>query len=251
MPVFAKHATDPDAFDKTSMTPLVGSGPYTVVARRCRPLAVLCARPAVLGPRSCRSIADASISTRSASIISATAPVMLEAFKRGAIDMRLEEDPGRWANAYDIEPVRDGRILKKEFEIGLPAGMTALVFNTRREVFADPPRAPRADHAVRFRKHQPHALQRPIQAHAKLFRTLVSVVRRKPADATERALLAPFASAVRPEIPRGHIYVSQSATAAAKTAPTRKRRSPFLNDAGYELRGGALVNSKTGAAVDV
>ena len=50
--------------------------------------------------------------------------VMLEAFKRGAIDLRLEDDPGRWADAYGIDAVRDGRIIKAEFEIGLPAGIT-------------------------------------------------------------------------------------------------------------------------------
>ena len=33
---------------------------------------------------------------------------------------------------------RDGRVLTREIETGLPAGMTALVFNTRRPVFPDP-----------------------------------------------------------------------------------------------------------------
>jgi peptide/nickel transport system substrate-binding protein len=30
MPVLAKHATDPETFEQTSFTPLVGSGPYVV-----------------------------------------------------------------------------------------------------------------------------------------------------------------------------------------------------------------------------
>ena len=64
--------------------------------------------------------------------------VMFDAFKTGQIDLWPEEDPRRWANGYDFPAMRDGRAVKREFDIGLPAGMTALVFNTRRQVFADP-----------------------------------------------------------------------------------------------------------------
>ncbi len=64
--------------------------------------------------------------------------VMFEAFKTGQVDLWPEEDPRRWANGYDFPAVKDGRVVKADFDIGLPAGMTALVFNTRRKVFADP-----------------------------------------------------------------------------------------------------------------
>ena len=63
---------------------------------------------------------------------------MFEAFKTGQVDLWPEEDPRRWANGYDFPAVKDGRVVKRDFDIGLPAGMTALVFNTRRKVFADP-----------------------------------------------------------------------------------------------------------------
>ena len=62
---------------------------------------------------------------------------LFEAFKAGAIDARPEDDPTRWTEGYDIPAVRDGRIIKEEFPIAVPAGMSALVFNTRRPLFAD------------------------------------------------------------------------------------------------------------------
>ncbi len=45
--------------------------------------------------------------------------------------------PGRWEEAYDFPAFRDGRVIKEGFANGLPKGMSGLVFNTRRPVFAD------------------------------------------------------------------------------------------------------------------
>ena len=46
--------------------------------------------------------------------------------------------PGRWAQGYDIPAVADGRIVQTGVQRqDLPAGMSALVFNTRKPLFAD------------------------------------------------------------------------------------------------------------------
>ena len=51
--------------------------------------------------------------------------------------MRPEDDAGRWIEGYNFPAVADGRVLKREFDTQLPSGMPALVFNTRRPIFAD------------------------------------------------------------------------------------------------------------------
>ena len=108
MPVFAAHATTPEKFETSSMTPLVGSGPYTVSH--------------VDPGRSISFTRDKDYWGRDLPVNRGRfnfdevrfdyfrdASVMLEAFKSGAIDLRLEDDPGRWADAYDIDAVHDGR----------------------------------------------------------------------------------------------------------------------------------------------
>ena len=60
---------------------------------------------------------------------------LFEAFKAGEIDMRVEEDPGRWLEGYRFPAVTDGRVVKREFETRLPAGMSRSCFNTRRPMF--------------------------------------------------------------------------------------------------------------------
>ena len=88
--------------------------------------------------------------------------------------------------------MREDKVLRKEFDLKLPAGMNALVFNTRREVFADE-RVRRAlitlfdfewmnaklFHGL-YERSQSYFARSELSAHG------------KPADARERDLLAPF-----------------------------------------------------------
>ena len=63
--------------------------------------------------------------------------VQFEAFKAGEIDIRQENIARNWATAYDIPPVKDGRIQRAEIPHELPTGMQCFAFNTRRDIFKD------------------------------------------------------------------------------------------------------------------
>ena len=244
MPVFAAHATTPQKFETSSMTPLVGSGPYMVSH--------------VDPGRSISYTRDRDYWGRDLPVNRGRfnfdevrfdyfrdASVMLEAFKSGAIDLRLEDDPGRWADAYDIDAVHDGRIVKAEFDIGLPAGMTALVFNTRRAVFSDP-RVRRALMTLFDFEWVNRTL------YNGLFKRTTSYFERsylastgRPADTRERALLAPFPNAVRPEFLEG-TYQFPISDGSGQNRVNQKAAYALLTEAGMVLKGGRLINAKTG-----
>lgn len=63
--------------------------------------------------------------------------VLLEAFKAGAYDFRLEVTAKDWATAYDVPAVRDGRIVREEIKTEDPRGMQGFVLNTRRPLLQD------------------------------------------------------------------------------------------------------------------
>jgi microcin C transport system substrate-binding protein len=63
--------------------------------------------------------------------------VLMEAFKSGQIDFRLENIAKNWATAYDFPAVQKGLIKKVSFRHHLPTGMQGYFMNTRRGVFAD------------------------------------------------------------------------------------------------------------------
>jgi peptide/nickel transport system substrate-binding protein len=63
--------------------------------------------------------------------------VAFEAFKAGALDTWREGNAARWMRSYTFPAVTDGRVLKTEIPNERPSGITGLVFNTRKETFAD------------------------------------------------------------------------------------------------------------------
>ena len=245
MPVFAKASTSDDTFEKTSMTPLVGSGPYTV-SRIDAGRSISYGRDADYWGR------DLPINRGRYNFGEVRfdyyrdGSVLIEAFKQGQIDLRLEEDPGRWADAYNIAQVRDGRIAKKEFEIGLPAGMTALVFNTRRDQFKDPLVRKALMTLFDFEWINRTLYNGLFKRTQSFFERSYLSSNGKPADAAERALLAPFANAARPDILDG-TYRFPVSDGSGQNRTNQKTAFALLKQAGFELNDGRLINSKSGA----
>ncbi len=63
--------------------------------------------------------------------------IVREALKSGDIDFRDENQAKAWALDYDVPAVRDGWLNKVEVPHQRPTGMQAFVMNTRRQVFQD------------------------------------------------------------------------------------------------------------------
>ena len=127
----------------------------------------------------------------------------LEAFKKGLYDVRTETDPGRWETAYDVPAVRDGRIVKETFPYGLPKIFSGLVFNTRRPVFADIRVREAIGMLLDFEWLNHNYFFDRYERSASYFEGSELSARGRPADARERALLAPFPDAVRADFMDG------------------------------------------------
>jgi len=63
------------------------------------------------------------------------ATVSVEALKSGEYDFRKENIARTWANAYKIQQLKDGRMVKEALPDGTPTGMQCFAFNTRRSDF--------------------------------------------------------------------------------------------------------------------
>ena len=154
----------------------------------------------IIGAARLRSIAACGISTKLRFDYYRDANAYFEAFKAGLYDVRSENDPSRWQTGYDIPAVRDGRIVKESFADGLPKLSSAFVFNTRRPIFAD----------IRVREaiallFDSEWVNRNFffglyRRSASFFDDSELSAYHRPADERERALLAPFPDAVRPDV---------------------------------------------------
>ena len=244
MPVLPSHLLDEESFQKTTLEAPVGSGPYTI--ERIDPGRSLTYKrdpnwwandlPATRGRFNFDQVKYQYYRDDAA---------MLEAFKSGKIDLRVEDDPGRWAEGYGKHTKKDSKLVRQEFDIGLPAGMNALAFNTRREIFADPRVREAIIHLLDFKwinQNLYHGLYERTQSFFE--RSKLSTFQR-PADAREKALLKDFPDAVSPEIMAG-TYKMPETDGSGRNRRNWRKAIKLLGEAGYELKDGRLINTATG-----
>ncbi|MEL7048101.1 MAG: extracellular solute-binding protein, partial [Pseudomonadota bacterium] len=245
MPILPAHLLTPESFDKTTLSPPVGTGPYTITAVEPGRSVTYTRDPNWWGRSLAGNRGRFNFDTIRYEYFR-DASAMFEAFKGGRVDLRLEEAPAQWAEGYDIPAVRDGRLLKREFPIGLPAGMTAFAMNTRRSPFND----------VRVREAMVelfdfnwvnqnlfHGLYTRSQSY---FSRSELASFGKPADSREIELLEPFQANVTPAVMDGS-YALPKTSGDGRNRKAWRRALQLLKSAGYKLDKGILKNVETGA----
>ena len=246
MPVLPKHLIDPKTFEKTSFVPPIGSGPYLVGEVKPGQSISLKRNQNYWGAKLPVTRGQFNFDEIRYDYYRDSGS-LFEAFKAGAIDARPEDDPTRWTEGYNIPPVRDGRIVKEEFPVAVPAGMSALVFNTRRPLFADQ----RVREAL-IKLFDFEWINRNLY-HGQYARTESYFARSalsshgRPADEKEKALLGPYAGEVKPNIMDGS-YAFPVSDGTGENREGRKEALALLEQAGYRLEKGRL-RDKQGQSV--
>lgn len=243
MPILPAHRVTPESFERTTLDPPVGSGPYVVDRVEAGRTLVYRRDPNWWGR-------DLPINrgrynfdeVRYEFFRDTTA--LAGAFASGELDVRIEDDPARWAERYHGGK-RGAKIVRREIELGLPAGMSGLALNTRRPPFDDK-RVRRAlillFDADWINRSLYHGLLRRTDSF--FARSELSAAGR-PADERERRLLAPFGSEVREEVLAGDMGLPQGTGGGGDRAGIGQAMA-LLREAGYRLQGGALVHEGTG-----
>jgi len=244
MPVLPAHDWKDRDFEATTLAPPIGSGPYRVTTVEPGARLVLTRDPDYWakdlpvrrGLYNADELRVEYYRERN---------TLMEAFKKGAVDVLAESDPGHWSHFYDFPAVADGRVVKETFDLDLPRGMTGFAINTRRPLFSD----------IRVRE----ALVRLFDfewANHNLFFDLyrrqrgyfdesdLSAVGR-PMDAREAAILAPFPDAVPPAM-RDGTWTMPTTDGSGRDRKVLKSALDLLHAAGWRLDGTRLVSTTTG-----
>lgn len=238
MPVLPRHLVDSETFEKTSFVPPIGSGPYLVGEVKPGQSISVKRDPNYWGAKLPVTRGQFNFDEIRYDYYRDSGS-LFEAFKAGAIDARPEDDPTRWTEGYNIPPVRDGRIVKEEFPVAVPAGMSALVFNTRRPLFADQ----RVREAL-IKLFDFEWINRNLY-HGQYARTESYFARSdlsshgRAAGELERALLAPYTREVKPKIMDGS-YAFPVSDGTGDNREGRKEALALLEQAGYRLEKGKL-----------
>lgn len=238
MPVLPQHAVDPATFEDTSLKAPLGSGPYRVSHVDPGSSVTLTRDPDYWGRdlpinRGLWNFDEVRLD------FYRDANSQFEAFKRGLYDVRVEIEPLRWHSGYDLEAVRSGKIVRDVIRPGVPNPTEYLVFNTRRPMFADIRVREALSLLYDFEWINRNYFFSLYARSAGFFAGSDLSASGRPADATERALLAPFKDRVRPDVLDGSYRLPVS-DGSGRDRATLRRALALLKAAGYELHDSVL-----------
>jgi peptide/nickel transport system substrate-binding protein len=244
MPIFAAHATSAPAFNKTTLTPPIGSGPYEIAEVKPGERLTLRKRkdfwaadlPILKGVFNFEEIRydfyrDAN--------------TLFEAFKAGLYDWRAEPDPARWVTGYDFPAVHEGRIRRASLPIRTPKGMNGFVFNTRKALFRDVRVREALGYLFDFDWVNRNLYFGVLQRSDSYFAGSDLSSRGRPAGVEERRLLEHFPEAVRADIVEGR-WSPATADGSGRDRDMARRALALLGEAGWVLGSEGLRKGVTG-----
>ena len=242
MPVLPAHKTDPAHFEETTLVPPVGSGPYVVSEIKAGETITFQKDPHFWGRK--KAIYQGLYHPDTLRYdYYRDANALFEAFKGGLVDVRIEDNPTRWATGYDFPAIQDGRIVREAIPIGISKGMNAFVFNTRKNVFKDRRVREALNEMLDFDWINTKLFNGLYRRSDSYFTGSPLAATGTAADAMERALLAPFMPSLKPAILEGH-WKPPALDGSGRDRQAAQRALTLLAQAGYHLDQAQLKNAQ-------
>ncbi len=243
-PVLSKKHTDAENFDKSTLKPPVGTGPYVFdtiepgrrVVYRKNPDYWAKDMPIKAGFDNFDEIRIEYFRDET---------TLQESFKKGLIDALQFRDPTRWKTGFDFPAAKDGRVLQEVIPLGIPANMRGMAFNTRRDFFSD--RSVRKALSMLFDfEWVNRTIYFGLYSRTAGYwdNSVLSSIGR-PASDQEKALLAPFPEAVDPDVMAG-TWRPANGDGSGRDRKVLRAALGELRKAGYSLKDGQLLHQTTG-----
>ena len=134
LPIFSKKYWSNKQFDKTTLDPPIGSGPYLISDLKPGRSITLKRDPNYWGKNLNVNRGRYNFDEIHTDYYR-DVTVALEAFKSGAYDFRLENSSKNWATAYDFNATKKGQVIIEEIPYERPSGMQGFAFNIRKPIF--------------------------------------------------------------------------------------------------------------------
>jgi microcin C transport system substrate-binding protein len=240
LPILPKHYYENVEFDKTTLEPPPGSGPYRVKSLEPGRRIVYERVKDYWG-------AELPVSRGSYNFDELRyeyyrdANVALEAFKAGGYDIRVENTSKFWATAYTGPMFDAGWIQKEEIPHELGTGMQGFVYNTRRPLFQDPKVRQALAYAFDFEWTNRTIMYGQYDRTESYFSNTELAAQGLPSEA-ELALLEPFREQL-PEEVFTQVYQAPSTEGEGGIRQNLRTALRLLSEAGWSVDGGRLVNA--------
>ncbi len=136
LPILPKHYWQERDFEKTTLEPPLGSGPYKIGKLEAGRYITYERVPDYWGKDLSVNIGRTNVDSFRYEYFR-DGNIAVEAFKGGAFDVRNENMSKVWATGYDIPAVDSGLLIKEKIPHQRTAPIQGYVFNSRRDMFKD------------------------------------------------------------------------------------------------------------------
>ncbi len=244
-PIVPKHAFDKETFDRTTLKPLVGSGPYTVADVQAGDRIVFKRNPGYWGSDvpSKRGFDNYDKITVQYFL---NANSQFEAFKKGLCSAYAGSSytgmgPLQAERDFDFPAARDGRVVVEQFPLGIPPVVTGFLFNTRLQKFSDPAVRRALGMLYDFEWANRNLFGGKFTRTMSYWQGSELLALGHPASEKEKALLAPFPGRVPPDVMDGS-WRPPLTDGSGQDRKVLRAALDLLQGAGYRIEGGALLD---------
>jgi microcin C transport system substrate-binding protein len=170
--------------------------------------------------------------------------VMYEAFLAGDIDYFEEKDPSKWHTQYIFDSDKSKKIKKAAIEHYRPVGMTALVFNTRRDIFKNT-KVRQAIAMLYDFDWVNKTLFHGEMTRTKSFFVNTELESGKIISKAEQELLDSYEEKINPKVYQLPV-IFEDLSDDYKKREVLKKAKQLLGEAGWIYQSGRLINKETG-----
>lgn len=241
LPVLPEHFWKDKEFDKSSLEIPLGSGPYHIKS--------------IDAGRSITYQRDDNYWAKSLAVNQGfynfdlinidyyrDSNVAIEALKANEYDFRWENSSKFWSTSYDIQSVRDKRLVKRQIRHQANKGMQAFAFNLRKPIFQDISLRKAISYAFDF-EWSNEALFYNVYKRAYSFHSNSELASTGLPTDEELALLLPYKDKL-PSSVFTEAYIPPISDGTGRNRPNLRIAKKLLDQAGYQVRKNQLYNAQ-------
>lgn len=240
LPIFSKAYYSEHEFDKTTLDPPLGSGPYEIsgyqqgkfVSYRRRDDYWAKDLPVNRGRFNFDEIRFEYYRDRTAE---------LQALKAGVFDLREEFTSRDWATAYNVPAVNEGFLKRLTLPDARPSGTQGFFINTRRSKFSDVRVRKALDHAFNFEWTNQNIFYGLYKRTHSYFENSELAASGPPTEG-ELKFLEPFRGQLSPEV-FGDAYVPPVTNGDQRDRDQLRQAVRLLEEAGWQTVNGVRQNA--------
>lgn len=246
-PIIPRHAFDKETFDRTTLKPLIGSGPYTIAKVEPGQRIVFRRNPDYWGKDmpSKRGFDNYDQITIEYFL---NANSQFEAFKKGicsayAGPLYTGMGPLQVERDFDFPAARNGEVVVEPFEVGIPPVVTGFLFNTRLEKFSDPTVRRALAMLYDFEWANKNLFNGKFTRTMSFWQRSELSALGHPATDREKALLAPWPGRVPADVMDG-TWRPPVTDGSGQDRKVLKQAFDLLRGAGYRIEDGRMLDPK-------